>query len=81
MMIDSARALPNEYALLRDGLIPNALAAEVAAPTLVMAAASAPKTAEALVDVMPDATLQLMPASAHDLAATDIANVVTPFFG
>jgi pimeloyl-ACP methyl ester carboxylesterase len=81
MMIDSARALPNEYALLGDGLVPNALAAEVAVPTLVMAAASGPKTAKALVDVMPNATLQLMPASAHDLAATDIANVVMPFFG
>ena len=81
MMIDSARALPNEYALLGDGLVPNALAAQVTVPTLVMAAVSGPKTAEALVEVMPNARLQLMPASAHDLAAKDIASVVMPFFG
>jgi pimeloyl-ACP methyl ester carboxylesterase len=81
MMIDSARALPNEYALLGDGLVPNALAAQVAVPTLVMAAASGPKTGEALVEVMPNARLQLMPTSAHDLAAKDIASVVMPFYG
>lgn len=79
-MIDSARALPYDYALVGDGLIPNALAAEVVVPTLVLAAASGPKTAEALVSVMPNATVELMPASAHDLAPTVIANVVMAFF-
>jgi len=29
---------------------------------------------------MPSATLQLMKASTHDLAATEIAAAVTPFF-
>jgi hypothetical protein len=79
MMIDSARALPYDYALVADGLLPNKLATEVAVPTLVMAAEGAPKTAEALVELMPNGSLQVMPASARDLAAPDIANVVTPF--
>ena len=81
MMIDSARALAYDYALVGDGLIPDALAAEVAVPTLLMTAASAPKSAEALVEAMPNVRLQLMPASAHDLAPTDIARVVVSFCG
>jgi len=46
-----------------------------------MAAANAPKSAEALVAAMPNASLKLMPASAHDLAPTDIARVVVSFCG
>jgi hypothetical protein len=81
MMIDSARALPHDYALVGDNLVPEQLAAKVEPPTLILAAERAPGTAQALVEVMPSATLQLMPASAHDLAPEDIANVVMPFFG
>jgi pimeloyl-ACP methyl ester carboxylesterase len=81
MMIDSARALPYDYAMVGDNLVPDALAAEVAVPTLVVAAASARKTAEALVANIPNARIQPMPASAHELAPTDIAKVVVSFFG
>jgi pimeloyl-ACP methyl ester carboxylesterase len=81
MMIDSARALPHDYALVGDNLVPEQLAAKAEPPTLILAAEDAPGTAQALVEVMPSATLQLMPASAHDLAPEDIANVVMPFFG
>jgi pimeloyl-ACP methyl ester carboxylesterase len=81
MMIDSARALPYDYAMVGDGLVPNALAAEVTVPTLVMTPASAPKSAEALVEAMPNARLQPMPDSAHELAPTDIARLLVSFFG
>jgi hypothetical protein len=78
-MIDCARALPYEYAMLGDGLVPNALAAAVATPTIILAAETAPATAKAFATFMPSATLQLMKSSAHDLAPTDIASVITPF--
>ena len=79
-MIDSARALPYDYAIVGDGLVPNEIAARAAMPTLILAAETAPETAKALVGIMPSAKLQTMTASTHDLAPTEIARVVTPFF-
>ena len=79
-MIDCARALPYDYAMVGDGLVPNELAAKAATPTLVLAAETAPETARALVAIMPNATLQLMKASTHDLPPADIARALTPFF-
>jgi pimeloyl-ACP methyl ester carboxylesterase len=80
-MIDSARALPYDYALVGDGLVPEELAAEVTVTTLVLAVEAAPGAARALVEVMAHAKLQTLRASTHDLAAAEIAAVVTPFFG
>jgi pimeloyl-ACP methyl ester carboxylesterase len=79
-MIDSARALPYDYAVVGDGLLPDELAAQAAVPTLVLAAQTALKTATALVQIMPQATLRSMRASAHDLPPDEIASAVTPFF-
>jgi len=79
-MIDSARALPYDYAMVGDGLVANDLAAEAAVPAVVLAAETAPETARALVQIMPNAKLQLMKASTHDLPPRDIARAVTPFF-
>ncbi|MGZ3312063.1 MAG: alpha/beta fold hydrolase [Xanthobacteraceae bacterium] len=79
-MIDSARALPYDYAVVGDGLLPDELAAQAAVSTLVLAAETALKTARALVEIMPRATLQRMRASTHDLPPEEIASAVTPFF-
>lgn len=79
-LIDCARALPYDYAQVGDGLVPNELAVKAAMPTLILTAETAPETAQVLVKIMPSAQLQMMKASAHDLAPTDIARVVTPFF-
>lgn len=79
-MLDSARALPYDYAVLGDGLVPTELAATVDIPTLVLAAEAWPETALALVAAMPNAQFQAMPASAHELAPADIAAQLTPFF-
>jgi pimeloyl-ACP methyl ester carboxylesterase len=79
-MIDCARALPYDFALVGDGLVPNELAARVSVPTLILAAETAPATAQDLVAIMPRAHLQTMRASTHDLAASEIASAVTPFF-
>jgi Alpha/beta hydrolase family len=80
MMIDSARALPYDYSMVGDGLVPNELAARVDAPTLILAAETAPATAQALAEIMPRAELQTLRASTHDLAPTEIAAAVLPFF-
>ena len=79
-MIDSARALPYDYAMVGDGLVPNELAAKAAIPAIILAAETAPGTAKALVEIMPNAKLRLMNASTHDLPPADIARAVTPFF-
>ena len=79
-MIDSARALPYDYAVVGDGLLPDELAAQAAAPTLVLAAETALTTARALVELMPRAMLRGMRASTHDLPPDEIASAVTPFF-
>jgi hypothetical protein len=79
MMIDSARALPYDYAMVGDGLVPDELAAHVEARTLILAAEAAPATAKALVEVMPRAKLQTLTAPTHDLAPAEIAAVVLPF--
>src|SRR6266487_645004 len=80
MMIDSARALPYDFALVGDGLVPNELAAQATVPTIVLAAESTPATAQALVALMPHAQLHLLRTSTHDLPAAEIATAVTPFF-
>jgi pimeloyl-ACP methyl ester carboxylesterase len=79
-MIDSARALPYDYAVVGDGLLPDELAAQAAVPALVLAAGTAVNTARALVEEMPHATLRSMKASTHDLPPDEIASAVTPFF-
>ncbi len=80
-MIDCARALPYDYAMLGDGLVPTELAAKVTVPTIILAADSTPETAQALADAMPNGRYEPMTASAHELAPAEIANKLTRFFG
>ena len=79
-MIGCARALPYDYAMLGDGLVPTDLAAKVTIPTLILAAAGMPQTAQALVDAMPNARFQAMETSTHELPPAEIANGVRRFF-
>jgi hypothetical protein len=72
-MIDCGRALPYDYAMVGDGLVPTELAAKAAPPTVVLAAETAPETARTLEEIMPNAKLRLMKASTHDLPPADIA--------
>jgi pimeloyl-ACP methyl ester carboxylesterase len=80
-MLDCARALPYDYAVVGDGLVPSELAGQAAVPTIVLAAETAPATAQALVELMPRATLRTLRASTHDLPPDEIAAAVIPFFG
>jgi hypothetical protein len=79
-MIDCARALPYDYAMVGDGIVPSELAAKATMPTIILAAETAPQTAEALAAIMPEAKVKRMTASTHDLSPTEIAAAVTPFF-
>jgi pimeloyl-ACP methyl ester carboxylesterase len=78
-MIGSARALPYDYAVLGDGLVPTNLAAKVAVPTVILAARAMPETAQALADAMPNARFEAMEGSAHETPPAEIAERVTRF--
>jgi pimeloyl-ACP methyl ester carboxylesterase len=62
-MIDSARALPYDYALVGDGLVPTDLAATAPVTTLILAAEAAPGTAQALAESPNAAGLHTRPPS------------------
>ena len=68
-MLDCARALPAE------------LAAEASVPTIILADESMPGTARALAEAMPNARVQPMEASAHELPPEVLAPVLKEFFG
>ena len=76
---DSARALPYDYAVLGDGLVPTNLAAKVTVPTVILAATAMPETAQALADAMPNARFEAMKGSAHETPPAEIAERVTRF--
>ena len=78
-MTDSARALPYDYAVLGDGLVPTNLAAKVTVPTVILAARAMPETAQALADAMPNARFEAMEGSAHETPPAEIAERVTRF--
>lgn len=80
-MLDCARALPYDYAVLGDGLVPTELAAKVNVTTLVLAAEATPEMAQALAEAMPNARFRAMGASAHELPPEVLASVLTEFFG
>jgi pimeloyl-ACP methyl ester carboxylesterase len=75
-MIDCARALPYDYAMLDDGLTPTALAAKVEAPVFILAAKAMPEAAKELAQAMPNAKFEAMEASTHEMSPADIAKKV-----
>jgi pimeloyl-ACP methyl ester carboxylesterase len=79
-MLDCARALPYDYTVLGDGLVPTELASKVNVPTFILAAAAMPETAQALTESMPNARFRAMEASAHELPPADIAAELLRFF-
>ena len=78
-MIATARALPYDYAVLGDGLVPVDLAARITLPTLVLAAESEPATAQALSDALPHGEFCPTKAPLHEMQPPDIAALITPF--
>jgi pimeloyl-ACP methyl ester carboxylesterase len=78
-MIDCARALPYDFALVGDGFVPETVAARISVPTLIVAAEPTPPGALALAQATPTATLQPLRTSTHDLAPAEIAQAISPF--
>lgn len=79
-MIHNAKALPYDYAVLGDGLIPLELAAQVAIPTLVLASEGTLESSQMLASALPHARFQLLDAPTHALAANTLAQVLVDFF-
>lgn len=79
MMVTAARALPYDYAVLGDGLLPLQAATGVTMPTLVVADGNDSATARALADTILTAEFAPARASTHELAADEIAELVGPF--
>jgi pimeloyl-ACP methyl ester carboxylesterase len=78
-MTNSAGALPYDYAVLGDGLLPTNLAAKITVPTVILAARAMPETAQALADAMPNARFEAMKGPAHETPPAEIAERVTRF--
>jgi len=51
-MIDRAHALPYDYSVVDDGLVPDKRAAQAGVPTMILAADRASGTVKAMVDLM-----------------------------
>lgn len=79
LMVTAARALPYDYAMLGDGLLPLQAAAKVTVPTLVVADGDEAATARALAETIPNAEFVPARASTHELAADEIAELIGPF--
>lgn len=79
-MLDCARALPYDYAMLGDGLVPTELARGIKAPTMVLAHEAMPETAQALVNAIPTARFQAMEAPIHEIPPDALARVLKEFF-
>jgi pimeloyl-ACP methyl ester carboxylesterase len=79
-MIDYARALPYDYAMLGDGLVPTELAIKVKAPTIILAPEAMPETGQALVNAMPNAWFQGMEAPIHETPPEVLALLLKEFF-
>jgi pimeloyl-ACP methyl ester carboxylesterase len=78
-LIDGARALPYDYAMLGDGLVPTDIAANVKVPTIILAAGAMPETAQALVRAMPNARFQALESPVHETPAADLAEKIAGF--
>jgi pimeloyl-ACP methyl ester carboxylesterase len=78
-MLDTGRALPYDYAVLGDGLVPTALAAKVTAPTLILAPAGMPETAQALADAIPGARFEALSGSTYETPPGELAERVAGF--
>ena len=78
-MIDCARALVYDYAMLGNGLVPTELASRVKVPTMILAPEAMPETAHALVNAMPNAWFQAMEAPTHEIRPDVLALVLKVF--
>ncbi len=72
-MIDGARALPYDYRLLGDGLVPTALAARITTRVAILSSEASGEAAAQLVAALPDGVLVRTECAAHETAPGDMA--------
>jgi pimeloyl-ACP methyl ester carboxylesterase len=72
-MIDCARALRYEYAMLGDGLVPLSLAAQVTVPTTILTGDDMLEAATQLARAMPGARVLVTGANSHEMSAEETA--------
>jgi pimeloyl-ACP methyl ester carboxylesterase len=75
-MIGSAKALPYDYAMLGDGIVPVELAKQVQARTTILAAGYSLDAAQQLANAIPGATLKTLEDSTHEMAPADLADTI-----
>jgi len=79
-----AHTLAYDATIMGDYSLPTARAAAVAAPTIVIAGGASPEwmrdTAQALVDLLPDAQISILEGQEHNVAPEAIAPVLVEFF-
>ena len=79
-----AHTLAYDATIMGDYSLPSARAATVAAPTIVIAGGASPEwmrdTAQALVDLLPDAQISILEGQEHNVAPEAIAPVLVEFF-
>lgn len=75
-MIASAKALPYDYALLGNGLVPIELAQRIKVPTSIFAAGYSLDAAKQLAEAIPNAELKTLSQSTHEMAPAEIASSI-----
>ncbi len=75
-IIDSARALPYDYAVLGNGLVPTELARQINVPVIILAAGHSVNAAKELAKVMPHTALQILPSDTHNMSPEALADIV-----
>jgi pimeloyl-ACP methyl ester carboxylesterase len=78
-MCQLAVTLPQDYAMLGDGVVPHDVAAGVRIPALVLSAAGEDTVARQLTKALPHGRLQSVPAPLHALEPSDYAAHITNF--
>jgi pimeloyl-ACP methyl ester carboxylesterase len=73
-MIKSANALPYDYAVLGDGLVPTELASKVKAPTVILAFGHSLDAGKQLAEAISNAELKELPSSTYEMAPGELAN-------
>lgn len=75
-MIACAEALPYDYAVLDDGLVPINKAKDIDVPTFILAAGYSLDAAQQLADAIFGSKLKTLPSSTHEMVPDELANVI-----
>lgn len=75
-MIDSAKALPYDYAVLGNGLVPTHVAEQINVPVVILSAGNSLDAAKELEKSMPHAALQRLSSDTHEMSPDALADRV-----